>query len=288
LPDKYLLYIDILGFRELVRADPARVTDLYQVVASLNAHRHESFATIVFSDTILVYNLAEVTTEHDREYAVMYLCEFAQDLLHRLVGRSVTFRAVLTSGSFEHYYLDKVPCFFGTALIDAYEAEKAIKAIGLFMHRSCLPHNRIFPTRAIDGLASWSFVFLTQQMTEFENLWQGELPLPAIAAIDMDMGWFLGPEILYLAFLFEQAKTHPDPLVRAKYQTTWFYYSQQYPLSTKSLVAADFDLSAVSPEFPWERLRAGLSESYARASRRRTIRPRMHKRIRRTAIDTGK
>ena len=37
--DKYLLYIDVLGFRDLVRSDLTRVYDLYRVVANLNVHR---------------------------------------------------------------------------------------------------------------------------------------------------------------------------------------------------------------------------------------------------------
>ena len=35
--------------------EPERVKDLYEIISTLNVHRHESFGTIVFSDTILVY-----------------------------------------------------------------------------------------------------------------------------------------------------------------------------------------------------------------------------------------
>lgn len=52
--DKYLLYIDILGFRELARTSQDRVYDLYRVVASLNVHMHSAFEAIVFSDTIVI------------------------------------------------------------------------------------------------------------------------------------------------------------------------------------------------------------------------------------------
>ena len=103
--DEYLLYIDILGFTELAESSSDRVEDLYRVIASLNVHEHPDFATIVFSDTILVHCATNVRSEDSRRYVVMYLCEFAQDLLVRLCGRGVTFRAVLTYGAFEHYYL---------------------------------------------------------------------------------------------------------------------------------------------------------------------------------------
>ena len=226
----------------------------------------------MFSDTIVVYNTADLISAHDHEYTVMYLCEFAQDLLNRLIGHNVTFRAVLIHGSFEHYYLNRVPCFFGSALIDAYDAEKAIKATGLFMHSSCQAHNRIFPTTAFDD--TWSFVYLTQQMSELEDTYGGELPLPAIVVIDTDMGWFLGPEVLHLKFVYEQARTHTNQYVRAKYEKTWFFYAQRYPRSIQRLVAANFALSVVSPAFPWERLLDRTPEYYSWASRRREVRAR--------------
>ena len=46
-PKKYFLYIDILGFSSLVMQD--RIRDLYDRLDSLNAHKHPSFSTIVFS-----------------------------------------------------------------------------------------------------------------------------------------------------------------------------------------------------------------------------------------------
>lgn len=54
LTAKYLLYIDILGFSDMVRSEPAKVAELYLILDSLTVHRHEAFRTIVFSDTILV------------------------------------------------------------------------------------------------------------------------------------------------------------------------------------------------------------------------------------------
>jgi hypothetical protein len=56
MPDKYLLYIDILGFSDLVQNDPHQIERIYGVLDSLNVHRHDVFRTIVFSDTVLVYN----------------------------------------------------------------------------------------------------------------------------------------------------------------------------------------------------------------------------------------
>ena len=70
MQQKFLLYIDFLGFRDIV-ASPERIRSLYMIVDSLNAHKHHSFTTIVFSDTILVYNKVQPANEEDRKYYVM-------------------------------------------------------------------------------------------------------------------------------------------------------------------------------------------------------------------------
>jgi hypothetical protein len=173
--DRYLLYIDILGFSDLVTADSRKVHDLYEVIASLNVHKHPSFQAIVFSDTILVYNTHRPTTAYDRHYLVMYLCEFAQDLQDRLTGRGIVFRAVLVHGEFMHYELNSVPCFFGTALINAYRSEKQIPAIGLFTEHSIVPDSDIFQTTPFND--RYDFVFITQTLETIENEHGGIFPI---------------------------------------------------------------------------------------------------------------
>jgi hypothetical protein len=109
LMDRYSLYIDILGFADLVLDEPERVKDLYEIISTLNVHRHESFGTIVFSDTILVYPKIERNIGRQTDaYFVMYLCEFAQDLLYRLANRNIWFRAILTQGKVTHYLLNEI------------------------------------------------------------------------------------------------------------------------------------------------------------------------------------
>jgi hypothetical protein len=113
MPERYLLYIDMLGFSDLV-LKRGGVGDLYKIIDSLNVHKHSAFKTIAFSDTLLVYNTYEPNTADDRRYAVMFMCEFAQDLFYRLVPRDLHFRAFLTKGEFEHQYLPHLQAFYGT------------------------------------------------------------------------------------------------------------------------------------------------------------------------------
>jgi len=100
MDEKLLLYLDILGFSELV-SKSAKVQELYSIVDKLNVFSHKpQFECIVFSDTMLVYNSVPLS-QNDRSTAVMWMCEFAQDLFYRLIGRDLYFRALLTEGQFE-------------------------------------------------------------------------------------------------------------------------------------------------------------------------------------------
>src|ERR1700733_13525676 len=165
--DHYLLYIDVLGFRELVESAPERVDELFQIVASLNVHGHGDFAAIAFSDTILIHNVATPASKHDRQYAVMYQCEFFRDLVHRVAGRGFSFRAILTYGPFHLYRLNDVSYFYGLALNRAYDKEKHLQVTGLLMDDHCHNFSNIFSSRPFgDG---WHYVFVTQAMDTWED-----------------------------------------------------------------------------------------------------------------------
>ena len=86
MKNKYLLYLDILGFSQLVEHSPKTIREIYKIIDSLNVHTHDVFHTIVFSDTILVYNKVAPGSRDDHEYLVMNSIEFAQDLLYRFIG----------------------------------------------------------------------------------------------------------------------------------------------------------------------------------------------------------
>src|SRR2546425_415001 len=145
--EHYLLYIDVLGFGELVETDPKRVEDLFEIVASLNVRAHGAFAAIAFSDTILVHDVPLPSNDHDRQYVMMYQCEFFRDLLHRVAGRGFSFRAVLTYGPFQHYRLNDTSYFYGLALNRAYDTEKKLQITGLLMDDYCYRYSNIFSSR---------------------------------------------------------------------------------------------------------------------------------------------
>ncbi len=251
---RYLLYIDILGFKSLVDHNPGSIPSLYAIIDSLNAHMHDAFNTLVFSDTILVYSKDNrLKSEHDHKYAVMYSCEFAQDLMYRFVGTDFAFRAVLVHGEFDRYKLNRFDCFYGSALVRAHLLEREIKSIGLFIDIASQKHNEIFPVAKHS--AELSYVFLNQH-TQGLMEWWGEFPIADPASFQ-STGSEYGAvkDVRLLKEWYDRANNDPDPDVRLKYLTAWNYQLQRYPVLLRQLMDQDFALSVISPDIDWEKVK---------------------------------
>lgn len=250
LRDRYFLYIDILGFADLVLNAPERVADLYETISSLNVHRHESFGTIVFSDTILVYPKFEPGIgRHADAYFITFLCEFAEDLMHRLKNKDIYFRAILTQGKFAHYFIDSIPCFYGPALVDAYKSEKQIKAVGLFMDRRCTSHSHTFRTRPFND--RFDFVYLWQSLEEFGPDGFNPFPYPDASAFEqMDLQWGLAKDVLMLSNIARK-RSNADPNISMKHSNTWELIRCRYPKILDGLEEANFNPSVFCPKLDW-------------------------------------
>lgn len=244
--ERFLLYIDILGFSEMTRSEPRKVTRLYSILDSLVVHRNYSFKTIVFSDTVLTYNQQLPQSDKDREDLIWYLTEFAEDLHRKLIGQDIYFRAILTAGDFSHYQLKNIECFYGGALIKAYTAEKNIPSLGLFMDNSCVPYNRFFRLENFD--AGLSFVYLNRALESFSEAFGGDPALP-IQAEGLDM-WALSPDlpwsVRFMKDIYHSMRAHSNPAIRTKFLTAWDFYVRRYPNLMEKLVKNNFDVNCLS------------------------------------------
>jgi hypothetical protein len=250
LVDRYFLYIDILGFADLVLNAPDRVADLYEIISSLNVHRHESFGTIVFSDTILVYPKFERGTGLRADvYFIMFLCEFAQDLIRRLRNKDIYFRAILTQGKFTHYFLDTIPCFYGPALVEAYKSEKQVKALGLFMDRRCTSRSDVFHTGPFND--RYDFVYLWQSFEGFEPHGNNPFPFPDASLFsEMDLQWTLAEEVLMLSNIARN-RDNTDTNIGIKHTNTWELLRTRYPKILNQLEGANFHPRVFCPKLDW-------------------------------------
>lgn len=271
--EKYLLYLDILGFTEMAKT-PSRIMDLFQIVNDLNVHKHEAFKCIVFSDTMLVCNLFEPLTAHDRHYCVMYLAEFAQDLLYRVIGREYYFRAILTKGEFRHEQFPNLDAFWGNTLIDSVHDEKSLIGCGLFINRTLLPDNWIFTTAK--HCEKYDYVFLTQDIDRTNNYGQGKFPFPGELIDSSTMTFPTYAQLFFLKDIRIKAVGHPDPKVRAKFQATWIFYEEKFAELCRALLESNFDFNSIA-DANWseakEQFESELKSDYHKYNANNTINP---------------
>ena len=251
--DRFLLYIDLLGFSALVHTKPEILPALFRVLDKSKAHDHGDFRVIQFSDTLLVFNGVPAVSNSDKSYCAMYLCEFAQEIQYMLFGQDTFLRGLLTYGQFEdtgpapNSNYQKIRAFWGKSLVDAYNAEKNIQAVGLFVDKTVQPHMNIFKTHLYDQERAIWFVDTATALRD--SLLEGEgtdfSHVPAYIS-DTDGDWLLAYDLFYLKCLFDHGHdTSLPPSVRMKYQTTWEIYRQKYKGLCRALEDAKFDFQKV-------------------------------------------
>ena len=84
--ERDFLYIDILGFSNMVKEHSPKIPQVFDILNVLSVHDHYAFRAIVFSDTIIVYNENDEMPSH---YYVTYLIEFAQQLFYKLLSIAI-------------------------------------------------------------------------------------------------------------------------------------------------------------------------------------------------------
>lgn len=263
------LYIDILGFSELVKT-PAVVSRLFRLLNDARIHSDSNYRAIAFSDTIVAYNTHPDLQGATKAVELMFLIELTQELFLRLAGSGIFFRAVITEGNFYHERLSHMDAFYGQALIDTYRAERALVGLGLFLDVALRRFNHVFKWRMFSS--AYDFVYLTHYCT---GLYLGEerllnldeamadavFPLPGTRLQASGLEYMIYPEIVHLQEVRAAMEQHIDPAVRAKHRSAWQMYSMEYPNLVRSLERhgmdpkglADLDWSDAKRRFDEER-----------------------------------
>lgn len=246
MTERYFLYIDILGFKELIQ-DSGIVEELYDIIDSLNVHRDKDFTTIVFSDTIVVYGSDIWNGAPDQ--VLMWLTEFAQDLHYRLIAKDIHFRAFITRGDFYHYKLKNLDAYFGQALVKCYEKDKGVKCTGLFMDADLAPWSRIFKTSRYD-----QDVYFVHMMQHLDSIsWPYE-SYPVSGEYLESTG--METWVVYLLYYVKNVYLHMNNSelsdgVREKYKNTWRMLSEIHDGLLRRLQECDFRFDEVI-QLDWE------------------------------------
>jgi hypothetical protein len=241
--EAYLLYVDLLGSGTLVEKSGS-ADGLCGIIDSLDAHRPDAFKTVVFPYTALSYTTLPPTDADTRQHLVMYLCEFAQNLFYRLVGRGWHIRAYLARGAFSHRRLENVDAFCGETLVRARRRESEIQCTGLFIDDDVLPDCDKFFTTPFDSRCH--FVHLMQSL---ENLGFGNIPYPIPTGLiaSGELARFLAYDVTYLRSVHANANRQSlSPRVRVKYLSTWQMIGARHRALLDTLERNNFDPRSVA------------------------------------------
>ena len=170
--EKVLLYIDILGFTEMVTSHSLIIPQIFEIINELSVFRHFAFQTIVFSDTIVVYNKDDNRPGH---YYLTCLVEFAQQLFYRLLSVGVFFRGIVSHGEFEYHKLDNIEAYWGNAFIEAFKDEKILKGVGLFVKNDLSEDILTFEKTVVSD--NFCYIFLCQSLINLYKRVHGVLPV---------------------------------------------------------------------------------------------------------------
>jgi hypothetical protein len=173
----------------------------------------------------------------------MWLIEFAQDLFYRLISLDVHIRAYITKGNFEHHRLKNVEAYYGRALIECYEREKAIKCTGVFLDSRLARHSDIFRLTKYDGRSH--FIHVMQHLDDVS--WDyHEYPMQGWMLETTGMEWWTAYLLRYVENVHRYANDAALPAtVREKYQNAWTMIASRHEGLCSRLVEADFDFGKV-------------------------------------------
>ena len=193
----------------------------------------------------------------------MYMIEFVQDFLYRIIGKNIFFRAILIYDYFEYSRGDNFEGFFGNALIKAHNMEKNKKLglfYGLFIDKHCQKYNRIFHTRSYSN--DLSFVYLTQSLDSLIDGYLGDIPMDRVVLESLDFSWNLAEDIKIVNDIYKNMLRFKDKELKNKYQKAWEFYYERYHYILDKLIKDNFNLDIICPDFEWSKANKRILEGY--------------------------
>lgn len=221
--ERLFLYIDILGFEELVRTNKPKVDEIFRTFDGLKVFEHPALQTVVFSDTILVFNKDENWPIH---YYCTYLTEYAQQLFYRLSRINIFFKAIILKGDFNYSNLNNISAYHGLALINAYHDEKELEGFGLYVDKAI--SNEIVTFEKVTFTEKYDYVFLCQSILNLYNHTAGVLPIEDLNIFsDTDTYFLIDEDLRFLREIEYIKQQHPVSKVRDKYQKVYQVYKDR-------------------------------------------------------------
>jgi hypothetical protein len=242
--ERAFLYIDILGFENLVKTDPIKVDKIFKVFDSLKVHSHFALQTVVFSDTILVFNKDENRPVH---YYCTYLIEYSQELFYKLCSINVYFKAILNYGEFSYSQLSNIQAYYGQTLIEAYHDEKGLDGFGLYVDKK-LSHD-VIVFDSTNFCEKFEYVLLCQSMVSMYKHTDGKLPVDIKLFSATDSYHRIDEDLRFLREIEYLKNNHPRERVRQKHQTVYDIYRSHLPGFFKVFEKEGFLPFTLNPDY---------------------------------------
>lgn len=242
--DRAFLYIDILGFENLVRTNPEKVDKIFKIFDTLKVHKHFALQTVVFSDTILVFNKDESLSV---DYYCTYLVEYSQELFYRLSLINVYFKGILTFGEFNFSKMTNIQAYYGLALIDAYNDEALLEGFGLYVDKKLSDEIIVFDK--VDFSEKYDYILLCQSLKNLYSTTEGVLPIELDLLTDTDTYHRIDDDLRFFREIEYLKQHHPSERARAKYQKVYDTYKADLPLFFKTFEAEGFLPFCINPDY---------------------------------------
>lgn len=242
--ERTFLYIDILGFENLVLTNPSKVNKIFKVLDRLKVHRHFALKTVVFSDTILVFNVDE---SHPNHYYCTYLVEYAQELFYKLSEINIYFKGILTLGEFNFSQMNNIQAYYGFALIDAYKDEKSLDGFGLYVNKKISDEVVIFEKAPFNE--KYDFILLCQSVVNLYNTTNGILPVAVSLFTETDTFHRIDEDCRFFREIKYLKLNHPNEKVRGKYQKVYDIYRKRLELFFDFIEKDGFFVNVICPGY---------------------------------------
>lgn len=222
--EKAFLYIDILGFGQLVKDNSSKIEKIFEIIDGLNVHRNFAFQTIVFSDTILVFNKNE---DYQNHYYVTYLIEYAQQLFYRLSLINIYFKGIITLGDFNFTKLNNIVAYYGLALIETYQDESLLKGFGLFINKNLSSEVIVFDK--INFNEKYDFILLCKSFINLYKHTNGVLPIDTNILSETDTYFSIDEDLRFFREIEYLKNNHSIKEIREKYEMVYNLYKSITP-----------------------------------------------------------
>jgi hypothetical protein len=228
---RLLAYLDILGFSNLVKADPGAVRSVLinfiDEAKNVNCWNHD-YGLINFSDTIVLY--ARYAGKNESVNYSDLIC-LTREMLVRMLAKEIPVRGIVTYGEFSVEKYKGSELFWGEALVRAHEAEANEKIVGVYIDDSAIPDLKASCSKeTYVDCYDWDYVLMDGGkilINPFHHLCQihdGE----SIKDATVSYGDLYSDEIRAYRFLRRKADEETNSDIRLKYTNASKYADQLF------------------------------------------------------------